>query len=455
MQVRISPVRKLRGVISVPGDKSISHRAALLGAIAEGTTEIEGFAPGRDPQTTLEVLERLGVEVEREGNVIRIHGLGLRGLKPPDGPLWAGNSGTLMKLISGILAGQDFTSVLEGDESLSRRPMRVVEPLRLMGAKVSARDDLYPPLEIEGHFPLKPICYSLPVASATVKSAVLLAGLYAEGRTSVEEPAPSRDHTERMLEAFGAEVERRWTREGRFEDLEEELDRRLRRAEGERGQLRVQVSVEGTGKLEARRVVVPGDISSAAFFLVAGAIVPKSHIRIKDVGLNPTRRAVVEVLRRMGAEVRVEGERLVCGEPVGDLVVRGSDLKGTRIAGTLIPNLIDELPVLAVAAACARGETVIRDASELRTKETDRIRAVVENLRRMGAKVGELPDGMVIGGGGNLRGATVESFGDHRIAMAFAVAGLVAEGETVIEGAEWADISFPGFFRTLEDLSRR
>ncbi|HIE05146.1 MAG TPA: 3-phosphoshikimate 1-carboxyvinyltransferase [Candidatus Latescibacteria bacterium] len=453
MRVRISPVRKLRGVISVPGDKSISHRAALLGAIAEGTTEIEGFAPGRDPRTTLEVLERLGVEVEREGKVVRIHGLGLRGLKPPDGPLWAGNSGTLMKLISGILAGQNFTSVLEGDESLSRRPMRVVEPLRLMGAEVSALDDLYPPLKIRGHFPLNPIRYALPVPSATVKSAILLAGLYAEGRTSVEEPAPSRDHTERMLEAFGAEVERRWIRQGRSEDLGEELDRRLRRAEG--GGPRVQVSVEGTGKLEASKVVVPGDISSAAFLLVAGAIVPKSHIRIKDVGLNPTRRAVVDVLRRMGAEVRTEEGRMICGEPIVDLVVRGSELKGTRIAGSVIPNLIDEIPVLAVAAACADGETVIRDAEELRAKETDRIRAVVENLRRMGVKVGELRDGMVIGGGGNLRGATVESFGDHRIAMAFAVAGLVAEGETVIEGAEWADISFPGFFRTLEDLSRR
>jgi len=325
--------------------------------------------------------------------------------------------------------------------------------LRLMGAEVSALDDLYPPLKIRGHFPLNPIRYALPVPSATVKSAILLAGLYAEGRTSVEEPAPSRDHTERMLEAFGAEVERRWIRQGRSEDLGEELDRRLRRAEG--GGPRVQVSVEGTGKLEASKVVVPGDISSAAFLLVAGAIVPKSHIRIKDVGLNPTRRAVVDVLRRMGAEVRTEEGRMICGEPIVDLVVRGSELKGTRIAGSVIPNLIDEIPVLAVAAACADGETVIRDAEELRAKETDRIRAVVENLRRMGVKVGELRDGMVIGGGGNLRGATVESFGDHRIAMAFAVAGLVAEGETVIEGAEWADISFPGFFRTLEDLSRR
>jgi len=455
MQVCISPVRTLRGTLSVPGDKSISHRAALLGAIAEGTTEVEGFAPGRDPGTTLEVLGRLGVRIDREGDTLRIYGVGLRGLRPPEGPLYAGNSGTLIKLISGILAGQDFCSALTGDESLSKRPMRVVEPLRLMGADVSARDDLYPPLEIRGRFPLRPIRYALPVASATVKSAVLLAGLYAEGRTTVEEPAPSRDHTERMLEAFGARIERRWLREGRAEELEEELERRLRRAEGKGRPPRVRVSVEGVGRLEGQRVIVPGDISSAAFFLVAGSVVPKSHLRIRGVGLNPTRRAVVDVLKRMGADIRVEEERLVCGEPVGDLVVRGSELKGTRIAGAVIPNLIDELPVLAVAAACARGETVIRDASELRAKETDRIRAVVENLRRMGAKVGELPDGMVIGGGRPLRGALIDSFGDHRIAMAFAVAGLVAEGDTTIEGAEWADISFPGFFEVLEKLSRR
>ncbi|HID10264.1 MAG TPA: 3-phosphoshikimate 1-carboxyvinyltransferase [Candidatus Latescibacteria bacterium] len=455
MQVRVFPVRVLRGTISVPGDKSISHRAALLGAIAEGATEVKGFALGKDPRTTLEVLRRLGVRIERKGDILRIHGVGLRGLKPPDGPLYAGNSGTLIKLISGILAGQEFHSVLTGDDSLKMRPMRVVEPLRLMGAEVSARDDLYPPLAIRGRFPLKPVHYALPVASATVKSAVLLAGLCAEGRTTVEEPAPSRDHTERMLGAFGARIERRWLREGRAEDFERELERRLRRAEGEGRPLRVQVSVEGVARLEKQRVAVPGDISSAAFFLVAGAIVPKSHLRIRGVGLNPTRKAVVDVLRRMGADIRVEEERLVCGEPVGDLVVRGSELKGTRIAGALIPNLIDELPVLAVAAACARGETVIRDASELRTKETDRIRAVVENLRRMGAKVGELPDGMVIGGRRPLRGALVDSFGDHRIAMAFAVAGLAAEGETAIEGAEWADISFPGFFELLERISRR
>ena len=454
MEVVVHPAKApLKGVIRLPGDKSISHRAVMLGAISEGVTEIEGFSSGADCGRTLEGIKALGVQIEDVDGKLLVHGRGLRGLRAASEALDAGNAGTMMRLLSGILAGQNFETVIGGDAYLNRRPMkRIIEPLRLMGAEACGAEDEYPPLVIRGGA-LRPISYRMPVASAQVKSCVLLAGLYADGPTTVIEEAPSRDHTERMLRAFGAEVIEENARAGlRSEDRETEVERRLRKLEGTSETTEFEIGVLGGPKLEGQRIGVPGDISAAAFFLVAGTIVPDSELRLEGVGLNPTRKGIVDVLRRMGAKIEMEPEGESGGEPFGNLIVRGSELGRIRIGGALIPSLIDELPLLAVAATQVPGEVVIRDAQELRKKETDRIRAVVENLRKMGAKVGEMPDGLVIEGGRPLTGARVDSFGDHRIAMAFAVAGLVAEGETVIQGAQWADISFPGFFRILEGL---
>jgi 3-phosphoshikimate 1-carboxyvinyltransferase len=454
MEYVVHPTKKpLKGVIRVPGDKSISHRAMMLGAISEGVTEIEGFSSGADCWRTLEGIKALGVQIEDVDGKLLVHGRGLRGLRVAPKSLDAGNAGTMMRLLSGILAGQDFETVIGGDAYLNRRPMkRIMEPLRLMGAEVSGVKDEYPPLLIRGG-ELRPIAYRMPVASAQVKSCVLLAGLYADGRTTVIEQAPSRDHTERMLRAFGAEVIEKRARGGlRSEDRGAEVERRLRKLEGTSETAEFEICVLGGPRLEGQRIGIPGDVSAAAFFLVAGTIVPDSEICIEGVGLNSTRKGIVDVLRRMGAKIETEPEGESGGEPFGNLLVRGSELGRIRIGGALIPSLIDELPLLAVAATQVPGEVVIRDAQELRKKETDRIRAVVENLRRMGAKVGEMPDGLVIEGGPPLTGARVDSFGDHRIAMAFAVAGLIAEGETVIQGAEWADSSFPGFYSMLEGL---
>ena len=443
----------LRGAIRVPGDKSISHRAVMIGSISEGVTEIEHFSSGADCGHTVEGMKDLGVEIEEIDGKLLVHGRGLRGLRAAPKPLEAGNAGTMMRLLSGILAGQDFESIIGGDAYLNRRPMkRIMEPLRLMGAEVSGVEDEYPPLRIRGGN-LRPISYRMPVASAQVKSCVLFAGLYADGRTTVIERTPSRDHTERMLRAFGAAVEQGSVRPSvRSEDREAEVARRLRRLEGASETAEIEIGVMGGPRLEGQRVVVPGDLSAAAFFSVAGTMVPDSEICIEGVGLNPTRRGILEVLRRMGAKIEVEQKGESGGEPFGDLIVRSAELGRIRIGGALIPGLIDEIPILAVAATQVPGEVVIRDAEELRKKETDRIKAVVENLRKMGAKVGEMPDGLVIEGGRPLKGARVDSFGDHRIAMAFAVAGLVAEGETVITRAEWADVSFPGFYGVLENL---
>ena len=443
----------LKGTIRIPGDKSISHRAVMIGSIAEGVTEIEHFASGADCGHTADGMRALGVEIAEVEGKLSVHGRGLRGLKAASKPLDAGNAGTMMRLLSGILAGQDFESTIGGDAYLNRRPMkRIMEPLRLMGAEVSGVEDEYPPLRIRGGN-LRPISYRMPVASAQVKSCVLFAGLYADGQTTVIEQAPSRDHTERMLRAFGATLEQQRVRTLVVgEDEEAEVARRLRRLEGAPETTEIVVGVMGGPRLEGQRVVVPGDISAAAFFLVAGTMVPDSEIHIEGVGLNPTRRGILDVLRRMGAKIEVEQKGESGGEPFGDLMVRSAELGRIRIGGALIPGLIDEIPILAVAATQVPGEVVIRDAGELRKKETDRIKAVVSNLRRMGAKVGEMPDGMVIEGGRPLKGARVDSFGDHRIAMAFAVAGLVAEGETTITGAEWADVSFPGFYQVLEAL---
>lgn len=424
MEVRIRGPRAIGGEARVPGDKSISHRALILGALARGETEVRGLSPAADVESTSRCLRALGVGIVREGGTARIAGRGPEGLSPPRGPLDCGNSATTMRLLSGVLAGRPFEAVLLGDESLSRRPMgRIIEPLSRMGADISGRDGDFPPLRVRGG-KLRGISYRLPVPSAQVKSAVLLAGLQAAGETEVVEPAPSRDHTERMLAYLGAPIE----------------------VEGRRIRVRA-------GPLRARPIAVPGDPSCAAFLVAAAAARPGAELLIRGVGVNPTRTGFLEVLRGMGAEVVLRGEREVNGEPVADVLVRGRELRAVEVGGALIPRLIDELPVLFVLATQAEGTTVVRDAGELRVKESDRIAAMAENLRRLGAEVEELPDGMEIRGPCRLRGAVLSGFRDHRVVMACAVAALYAHGESAIGGAEWAAISFPGFFRVMEELA--
>jgi 3-phosphoshikimate 1-carboxyvinyltransferase len=422
---KIKPAKRLEGAVRFPGDKSISHRYAVLAAIAEGPSEIHFFSSSADCQSTLDCLKQLGVKIDRDGSTIRVQGMGLDGLRPSEKPLDAGNSGTTMRLLSGVLAGQPFSSVLVGDASLSRRPMkRIVDPLTLMGARILTSSDGMPPLEIEGH-PLQPIRYELPVASAQVKSAILLAGLFAEGETEVVEPLPTRDHTEIALEQMGAEV-------------------------GAHGHT---VSVRGRARLQGKKLYVPGDISSAAFFLVAGLLVPESNLVLQHVGLNPTRTAILDVLAQMGGRVTVLNVEVVNGELIGDLHVESSRLQGGEIPAEVIPQVIDELPVLAVLGTQTEQGLSFRGARELRVKESDRISAVAENLRRMGAEVEEFPDGLRVAGKQKLRGATVDSHDDHRIAMAFAVAGLVAEGPTTIRDCACVGISFPDFFETLAQVA--
>ena len=423
--------KKLKSIpaeITVPGDKSISHRAAMFAGLAKGTTIIDGFLPSEDCLCTVHAMQALGAtvepleEVEGVGLVkLAITGNGAK-LKAPTKPIDCGNSGTTIRLLSGILAGQSFTTELFGDTSLSKRPMkRVADPLGEMGARIEGQGEkICAPLKVQGS-ELKPIYYKLPVASAQVKSAVLLAGLFAKGKTTVVEPIVTRNHTERLFSHFGI----KWLRE---DDA---------------------VSVYGGQEPTATDIVVPGDISSAAFWMVAAAASPGSQLTIKNVGLNPTRTGIINVLLRMGALV-TSAETHSEGEPRGNIVIKGSDLNATVIGGAEIPNVIDELPILAVAAALARGNTLIRDAQELRVKETDRIAAVAHNLRLMGVKVTERPDGMEIEGGAKLQGATLPTYGDHRIAMAFAVAGMFAEGVTTIEGAECISTSYPGFDHHLD-----
>jgi 3-phosphoshikimate 1-carboxyvinyltransferase len=417
--LRVTPSAGLRGEIAVPGDKSISHRAVILGAIAEGETRVENMLRAEDTLSTIRCLQQMGVRIEDSGSgPVVVHGVGLRGLRAPAGPLDVGNSGTSLRLLLGLLAGQDFAATLTGDASLRTRPhAQVVAPLRMMGASIECQGErCLAPVTVRGG-QLRGIEYTLPVASAQFKSAVLLAGLYAEGETTVIEPSPCRDHTERMLRYFGARL----------------------------GQEGPRITIGGGQKLTGSPVVVTSDISSAAFFLVAASIVPGSRVRIPGVGVNPTRDGALEVLERMGACITRSAERNVAGEPVADLEVESASLVGTEIGGDLIPRLIDELPVLAVAAAVATGETVIRDAAQLRVKESDRIVAIADGLTRMGAEVEERPDGLRIAGSARLRGAVCDAPGDHRMAMAFAVAGLVATGETVITGAESIGTSFPEF----------
>ncbi|MFZ5899446.1 MAG: 3-phosphoshikimate 1-carboxyvinyltransferase [Bacillota bacterium] len=416
----------LKGVLRPPGDKSISHRAAIIGALAHGTTRIDNFLEGADCLSTLRCLQQLGVQIKGPDNGrVVVHGLGPGGLCEPSNVLDACNSGTTMRLLCGVLAGQPFFSVLTGDESLRRRPMaRVINPLSEMGACILARDgNRFPPLAISGRR-LQGISYRLPVASAQVKSAILLAGLNAEGATEVIEPVPSRDHTERMLASFGARI----SREGQAIRLH-------------------------PGRLDARDVVVPGDISSAAFFMVAATVIPGSDVTLLDVGVNPTRDGIIQVLREMGGDIEILHLSDSGGEPSADIRIRSAPLKGVTIAGSIIPRLIDEIPVLALAAVCAQGETVIRDAAELKVKESNRLAAIARELGRLGARVRETEDGLIISGGYPLRGATCESHGDHRIAMMVAIAGLVAKGTTEVVDGECVAVSYPGFAAALNMLT--
>ncbi len=419
MRFLLQPGGSVSGTIRVPGDKSISHRSIMLGALAEGDTEITGFLEGEDALSTLNAFRAMGVQIEGpdNGRVI-VHGVGLHGLKAPAAPLDMGNSGTSMRLLAGLIAGQSFAATLIGDESLSKRPMeRVAKPLRLMGAVVETQEGGRPPMTIKGQGKLKGIHYDLPMASAQVKSCLLLAGLYAEGETSVTEPAPTRDHTERMLGGFGYAVEKRGA---------------------------ATVAVKSGGKLRGTQIDVPADISSATFFMVAAAIAPDSDITLTHVGINPTRIGVINILRAMGADLTVHNQREVGGEPVADIRVRYAPLKGIEIPEDQVPLAIDEFPALFIAAACAVGKTVLRGAEELRVKESDRIQVMADGLKTLGISAEPTPDGIVIVGG-ELGGGTIHSHHDHRIAMSFAMASLRAKAPIVIENCDNVATSFPNF----------
>ncbi|HWR55986.1 MAG TPA: 3-phosphoshikimate 1-carboxyvinyltransferase [Negativicutes bacterium] len=427
MNLVIEPRTGLRGDVSVPGDKSISHRAVMFSSLARGATTVKGFLRGADCLSTVACMRDLGIRVEDRETEMVIYGQGLYGLQEPADVLQAGNSGTTIRLLLGILAGHGLYAVLTGDDSIRRRPMgRIIQPLTQMGAEIYGRaGNTLAPVVVRGAAALRPVTYHSPVASAQIKSAVLLAGLFLDGETTVIEPSLSRDHSERMLRAFGAKVVSRG----------------------------VQSTVSGKASLVSPGVIdVPGDISSAAFLLVAGCIVPDSDILVRGVGVNPTRTGIVEALQQMGADLTLENPRDQSGEPVADIRVRSSRLKGITIGGDLLPRLIDEVPVLAVAAATAEGPTVIRDAAELRVKETDRIQTMARELANMGVTVEEKRDGMIIPGGAVFTGGRCDSHGDHRIAMSMAVAGLIARDATTIADAGSIDVSFPDFAALLRRL---
>ncbi len=415
----------LKGEIKVPGDKSISHRGVMFGAISKGTTELTGFLDGADCRSTISCFRRMGVDITQEHDHVLIKGVGLHGLKAPSDVLDVGNSGTTTRLISGILAGQSFESILDGDDSIRKRPMkRIITPLTQMGANIlSVNGNDCAPLKLNGGN-LKAIDYVSPVASAQVKSCIILAGLYADGVTSVLEPALSRNHTELMLKGFGADI---WS-------------------EG------LKASVKPAEELFGQKIEVPGDISSAAYFIAAGLIVPGSEILIKNVNINPTRDGILKVALAMGGDITKLNERVVSGESVCDLLVKGSELHGTVVGGDIIPTLIDELPVVAVMAAAANGETIVKDAAELKAKESDRILSVAAALSAMGGDISPTEDGWIINGGKKLKGARIETKLDHRIAMSFAVASLIAEGETTFDDPSVVNISFPGFYEALKSL---
>lgn len=426
MKQRIEPSKGLRGTLTIPGDKSISHRSIMFGSLAEGDTEITGFLYGDDCLSTVGAFRSMGIDIDVTDEKIVVHGKGLHGLQEPDNFIDVGNSGTTIRLISGILAGQPFNTVLTGDASIRKRPMgRVIKPLSQMGARIVGRKgNTLAPLSIEGT-KLQPIHYESPVASAQVKSSVLLAGLYAEGWTEVTEPSLSRNHTELMLKSFGAEIESEGTT----------------------------ARVKGNPKLTGQRIEVPGDISSAAYPLVAGSIIPGSEIVLKNVGLNPTRTGIIDVLLDMGADLTIQNERVSGGEKMGDIVVRSAALHGTTIAGDLIPRLVDEIPVIAVAAACADGVTEIHDAQELKVKESNRLETVAKGLRAFGCDIEVLDDGLRIAGGRPLQaGAVCDSYADHRIAMSMTIAALAAQGAAEIEQFEAVSVSWPSFWDDMQAL---
>lgn len=411
----IQKIKKAVGQIKVPGDKSISHRAVMLGSLANGVTEISGFLKGADCLSTIDCFRKMGIDIDINGENVTVHGNGLRGLKKPDEMLYTGNSGTTTRLLCGILAGQNFDTSITGDASIQKRPMgRVVQPLSMMGAKI---ENEYCPLYITGT-KLHGIDYKMPVASAQVKTAIILAGLYADGETVIHEIEKSRDHTELMLSAMGADL------------TVDNLD----------------ITVKPTNDLTAVNVDVPSDISSAAFFLVLGAIMPNSQITVTNVGINPTRTGIINVLKDMGADITLENVHTSAGETVADITVRSSSLKGTTVGGDIIPRLIDELPIIAVAAVFADGQTVIKDAQELKVKETNRIRAVVDEFNKCGIDITETDDGMIINGGKSIHGADFKTYGDHRMAMSLTVLAQLADCESTLDDSDCACVSYPTFF---------
>lgn len=411
----IQKIKKAVGQIKVPGDKSISHRAVMLGSLANGVTEISGFLKGADCLSTIDCFRKMGIDIDINGENVTVHGNGLRGLKKPDEMLYTGNSGTTTRLLCGILAGQNFDTSITGDVSIQKRPMgRVVKPLSMMGAKI---ENEYCPLYITGT-KLHGIDYKMPVASAQVKTAIILAGLYADGETVIHEIEKSRDHTELMLSAMGADL------------TVDNLD----------------ITVKPTNDLTAVNVDVPGDISSAAFFLVLGAIMPNSQITVTNVGINPTRTGIIDVLKDMGADITLENVHTSAGETVANITVRSSSLKGTTVGGDIIPRLIDELPIIAVAAVFADGQTVIKDAQELKVKETNRIRAVVDEFNKCGIDITETDDGMIINGGKSIHGADFKTYGDHRMAMSLTVLAQLADSESTLDDSDCACVSYPTFF---------
>lgn len=419
----IQKIKKAVGQIKVPGDKSISHRAVMLGSLANGVTEISGFLKGADCLSTIDCFRKMGIDIDINGENVTVHGNGLRGLKKPDEMLYTGNSGTTTRLLCGILAGQNFDTSITGDTSIQKRPMgRVVKPLSMMGAKI---ENEYCPLYITGT-KLHGIDYKMPVASAQVKTAIILAGLYADGETAIHEIEKSRDHTELMLSAMGADL------------TVDNLD----------------ITVKPTNDLTAVNVDVPGDISSAAFFLVLGAIMLNSQITVTNVGINPTRTGIIDVLKDMGADITLENVHTSAGETVADITVRSSSLKGTTVGGDIIPRLIDELPIIAVAAVFADGQTVIKDAQELKVKETNRIRAVVDEFNKCGIDITETDDGMIINGGKSIHGADFKTYGDHRMAMSLTVLAQLADGESTLDDSDCACVSYPTFFDDFYKLGK-
>jgi len=425
MQVKITPKKSINIDIIVPGDKSISHRAVMFGAISEGVTQVSGFLTGDDCMSTISCFKKLGIDIDVNGSNVNIYGKGINGLKKPSGVLDVGNSGTTIRLMSGLLAAQPFSCEITGDSSIQKRPMsRVITPLSEMGADINGlKKDGFAPIKINGR-KLKGIEYKLPIASAQVKSAILIASLYADRETTIIEPEASRDHTEIMLNYLGAEIEN----------------------------INGKITSRPVKQLYAKKIFVPGDISSAAFFIVAGLIIPNSHVMIKNVGTNVTRTGIIDALKKMGGNIQLKNRKFINGEEVSDIDIKSSKLKGIVIEGSIIPRMIDEIPIFSIAAIVAEGETIIKDASELKVKESNRISTMSEELSKMGICITETKDGMIIKGNQKFKGAVVESHNDHRVAMSLAIAALLADSETTINNSECVNISFPGFFEYISSL---